>query len=383
MPPGTHVGPRQIPLMRAIPSDSRVCMGCWDDQHDRQGDHTGAGGYHLASDERGLGFFRVMGETEPRPANLPLLLWDSKYNERGAPLGPFILQYPHLSGASAALPEPVDRHSVVTNPPLPLSDPSTMETARSWEHARAGGGRAGVPAPAPAAHPTDISLDDLQAELHQLQVQLQEHGQALFGTHVPSQPPPALPRPSPPSPAAPQVPPPSSPRRAPRRDRRREEDLRREVTALRRQLAQEREEARALRALQGAAEGRLGSKIGALEARVKSLLHREETLENKRLSDAAGWRAELTALRQRLAAAERRQRRLAALTGASDADAVAAVLERYKKVESAENQGQIDRETLRWDAMAAEDGAALRACLGELGGELEALRGALGVLENR
>lgn len=252
--------------------------------------------------------------------------------------------------------------------PLLAPTVSKMETARSWEQARSGGGLG----PADAA--ADIHLDDLQAELQKLQLQLQEHGHALFGTQAP-------PLASPVAPPSPAAPPPLA-RRAPRRDRRREEDLRRELAVLRRQLAQEREEARALRALQGAAEGRLGARVGALDARVKSLLHREESLGKKRVSDAAGWRAELTALRQRLAAAERRQRRLAALAGAADADAAAAVLERYAKVEEAECQGRIDRETLRWDAAAAEDGAALRGYLAELGGELAALRAALGSLES-
>lgn len=248
-------------------------------------------------------------------------------------------------------------------------------------------------------------LDDLQAELQRLQQQLEAHGNTYWSDKIPQMnplgsstlvdaPPGSLLTPVL-SPDA--VPLALSPRRK-KAARDPTKETKKEIQKLRRQLAEDREELRRLRALRGATEEKMTARIKRLEERVKTLLNREQSLEKRRLADVQGWRAELTGLRQRLQSIERRQRRLVVVCSVPDEDHRDAVLARHRKLEAQQSGEKYPfREAAKWQekwAAAAEeykegeetfvgDEEALQGCLTELTEELSALKFALGGLDEK
>ena len=281
---------------------------------------------------------------------------------------------------------------------------------------------------------TPPGLDDLQAELQILKRQLQAHGDTYFkeeleNGNAPYKHPPSGSLPTP-SLSPSEVPLPALPprRKKAARDPQKGES-KPEIQKLRRQLAEEREELRRLRALRGAAEEKLTARIKRLEERVKTLLTREQSLEKRRITDVGGWHAELTGLRQRLQSIERRQRRLTVVCSVPDEDYRDAVLARHRKMEMQQSGGEKYpfREASKWQerwayeertglhggasataaavaVSAAEaeynysstrdefreenellvaDQEALQGCLAELTEELSALKVALGGLEEK
>lgn len=257
-------------------------------------------------------------------------------------------------------------------------------------------------------------LDDLQAELQRLQQQLEAHGNTYWSDELPQKnpvgssghfdpPPPGCLLTPMLSPDA--VPFALSPRRK-KAARDPTKESKKQIQMLRRQLAEEREELRKLRALRGATEETMTARIKRLEERVKTLLNREQTFEKRRLADVEGWRAELTGLRQRLQSIERRQRRLAVVCSVPDEDHRDAVLARHRKLEAQQSGEKYPfREAAKWHEKwaAAEDQLgraapaedfiekeeflgdeeALQSCLTELTEELSALKFALGGLEEK
>lgn len=108
---------------------------------------------------------------------------------------------------------------------------------------------------------------------------------------------------------------------------------RKEVLRLSRELTEAREENRTLRALKTTAHQKVAKRLAGVESRVKELLNANKSLEKKRALDAEGWRAELTLLRQRVDAAERRLRRLGILVHVPDGDHKDVLLRRESQPE--------------------------------------------------
>lgn len=143
---------------------------------------------------------------------------------------------------------------------------------------------------------------------------------------------------------------------------------------MKRLWARDREELNSLRALQGMAENRLSARIATLEAKARGLAARTREVERRRAADAEGWQADITALRQRLAAAERRQRRLSVLCSLPDGDRRDTVLARHRALE--------ERERGRFADISSFDSEEdFHVGLEALCAELGALRAALGGLE--
>ena len=155
---------------------------------------------------------------------------------------------------------------------------------------------------------------------------------------------------------------------------------RKEVSRLMLQLREERDENRRLRALRGTTEKKLSSRISCLEERAKVMLERTRTLERRRASDADGWRADISSLRQRLAAAERRQKRLLVFVNMPDDDNRDAALERHLHMERRETRKS---SRIEGDSLCPQNQTDFQTCLTSLSQELEGLQHALGQIEER
>lgn len=153
---------------------------------------------------------------------------------------------------------------------------------------------------------------------------------------------------------------------------------RKEILRLQKALAKEREETKKLRTLRGATEQKVATRISKVEALAKPLLAATERLERRRIADTEGWRAELSLLRRRLDAAERRQRRLSILgRDIPDDDYREVVLDRHRNVKR-DALGRVQGEDSE-----LEDENDLPRCLAAVAEELRSLQLALGGLEER
>lgn len=207
------------------------------------------------------------------------------------------------------------------------------------------------------------SIEDLQNELQELQRQLQQHSTLFVDDGGSTEAEQRLRHqeeqeetlktvsitPSPP-------PPPKSANKK----------YKKENAILRRQLVEEREHVRRLRAMASVTEQHMTQRITALEDRVKILAKRENELQKRRVSDQRGWSAEFSSLRQHLSALERRQRRLAVHLHLPESDHRDAVLTR-----------------LGGTRVTSMDEVTLGTCLADLSEELMALKNALGAFEHQ
>ncbi|KAG7671507.1 hypothetical protein Ndes2526B_g09332 [Nannochloris sp. 'desiccata'] len=270
----------------------------------------------------------------------------------------------------------------------------------------------------------DFSFEELQRELQRLQHQLQEHGRTLFGVELPNQR----------SEAVVEIPTTAPPRQPHsheaitedkgildvetthniankhhnnRKMSKNERNLKIDNQNLRRQLAKEREELHRLRALKSVTEEKMASRMAHLEERLTILLQNEKKLEKRRAADAEGWRAEFTALRHRLQSAEHRQRKLLVVSSIKDEDHRETVVARHNKLEKLQQKsaapgknstrksaaarnsfggGRQDEEEEKDDVGILADQLrqeGLQECIGELSEELNALKSALGNLEEQ
>jgi len=198
----------------------------------------------------------------------------------------------------------------------------------------------------------DASFDELQRELQRLQHELQQHGRSLFGVELPNQTPAVVAPPQ--QPRSPEAIPEDKDRgtldveASPniaithyhnRKMSKNERNLKIENHNLRKQLAEDREELHRLRALKSVTEEKMASRIEDLEGRLKILLQNEKKLEKRRAADAQGWRSEFTALWQRLQSAEHRQKKLLVVGSIKDEDHRETVLARHRKLEKLHQKG--------------------------------------------
>jgi hypothetical protein len=281
----------------------------------------------------------------------------------------------------------------------------------------------------------DFSFEELQSELEKLQHQLQEHGRSLFGGELPnhSRNPVVVEIPR----AVSSSPQPQSlshhqeiviedidedvlslewhkTHNSSKKVSKNERNLKLENQNLKRKLAEEREELHRLRALKSVSEEKMASRLAQLEERLKLLQQNEKKLEKRRAADAEGWRAEFSALRHRLQSAEHRQRKLIVVSSIRDEDHREKVVARHNKLEniqqhkgegstsapgkntlrkgekpssSAFGGGRHDEEVQKqkkdkdeFDQLTEE---GLQECMEQLTEELNALKSALGNLEQQ
>jgi hypothetical protein len=279
----------------------------------------------------------------------------------------------------------------------------------------------------------DFSFEGLQVELQRLQHQLEEHGKSLFGGEHPTHH--QSPRVVETIPTAVLAKPPRPEKHSQQQDRgmvalktthhtkpsrhynnkmsKNERNLKEENQNLKKQLAEEREELRRLRALKSVTEEKMTSRMAQLEERLKLLLLNETKLEKRRAADTEGWRAELTALRKRVQSAEQRQRKIIVVSSVKDEDHRQKVISRHRKLEklcqSNTNSGKKDarkqpaikektesggrrREEQVGQRLSTDEDAGfervlqqegLEQCMGQLSEELNALKSALGNLEQQ
>lgn len=154
---------------------------------------------------------------------------------------------------------------------------------------------------------------------------------------------------------------------------------RKEIAHLRTQIRELKDENRELRLLRDATKERLSSRISKLEERAKVLMERSKNLERRRMLDLEGFRADVTSFHQRLAAAERRQKKLAVLLRMPDDDNRDAALARHRNLEE---KAAKERPEIKNQTPIVESGVDFQSCLGALSRELQELHKGLCQIES-